>query len=128
MANILVLDDVGDAVMLIKKILQKKGHTVFGFTEEEEAIRYTAHNLVDLAILDIKLKKMGGTEVLEELKKLKPHIRVMMLTGYPTLDTAREAMRLGADEYCVKPIEKEELEDKVAAILAMGQSPQFQEN
>jgi DNA-binding response OmpR family regulator len=123
MANILVLDDVGDAVILIKKILQKKGHTVFGSTEEEEAIRYTAQYPVDLAILDIKLKKMGGTEVLEELKKLKPSIRVMMLTGYPTLDTAREALRLGADEYCVKPIEKEELEDKVAAILAMEVNP-----
>lgn len=120
MANILVLDDVGDAVTLVKKILQKKGHTVFGFTEEEEAIQHTARNPVDLAILDIKLKKMAGTEVLEELKKLKPGIRVMMLTGYPTLDTAREALRLGADEYCVKPIEKDELENKVASILRMA--------
>jgi YesN/AraC family two-component response regulator len=41
-----------------------------------------------------------------------------MLTGYPTLDTAREALRLGVSEYCVKPIEKDELEEKVAAILA----------
>jgi DNA-binding NtrC family response regulator len=121
MANILVLDDVGDAVILIKKILQKKGHTVFGFTEEEEAIHYTACNPVDLAILDIKLKKMGGIEVLEELRKLKPDLRVMMLTGYPTLDTAREALRLGVSEYCVKPIEKEELEEKVATILAAAE-------
>ncbi len=56
--------------------------------------------------------------MLEELKKLRPDLRVMMLTGYPTLDTAREALRLGVSEYCVKPIEKEELEEKVAAILA----------
>lgn len=123
MANILVLDDVGDAVILIKKILQKKGHTVFGFTEEEEAIRFTADHPVDLAILDIKLKKMGGIEVLEELRRLKPDLQVMMLTGYPTLDTAREALRLGVSEYCVKPIEKEELEEKVAAILARATTP-----
>lgn len=117
MANILVLDDVKDAVMLIQKILQKKGHRVFPFTEEEEAIAYVASNPVDLAILDIKLKKMSGTEVLEELKKINPALRVMMLTGYPTLETARDALRLGADEYYVKPIEKEELEEKVASIL-----------
>jgi YesN/AraC family two-component response regulator len=60
---------------------------------------------------------MGGIEVLEELRKLKPDLRVMLLTGYPTLDTAREALRLGVSEYCVKPIEKEELEEKVAQIL-----------
>jgi YesN/AraC family two-component response regulator len=44
-------------------------------------------------------------------------MRVIMLTGYPTLETARETMRLGANEYCVKPIDKEELEEKVASAL-----------
>lgn len=117
MAKILVLDDVFDAVTLIKKILKRKGHDVVGFTEEEEAISYTHSNPVDLAILDIKLKKMSGIEVLTELKKINPALKVIMLTGYPTLETAREAVRLGASEYCVKPIEKEELEEKVGNIL-----------
>ncbi|MEW6117249.1 MAG: response regulator [Nitrospirota bacterium] len=117
MAKILVLDDVFDAVALIKKILERKGHDVVGFTEEEEAISYTHSNPVDLAILDIKLKKMSGIEVLTELKKINPALKVIMLTGYPTLETAREAVRLGASEYCVKPIEKEELEEKVGNIL-----------
>jgi YesN/AraC family two-component response regulator len=87
------------------------------FTEEEEAIKFVESNQVDLAILDIKLKKMSGVEVLEELKKRAPFIRVIMLTGYPTIETARECLKLGAGEYCVKPIDKDELEDKVAQIL-----------
>jgi len=118
MANILVLDDVLDAAILIKRILQKKGHQVFTFTEEEEALNYLRSNTIDLAILDIKLKKMSGVEVLEELKKIAPTIRAIMLTGYPTLETARESLNLGASEYCVKPIDKEELEEKVANVLA----------
>ena len=118
MANILVLDDVLDAAILIKRILQKKGHQVFTFTEEEEALNYLRSNAIDLAILDIKLKKMSGVEVLEELKKIAPTIRAIMLTGYPTLETARESLNLGASEYCVKPIDKEELEEKVANVLA----------
>ncbi len=122
MANILVLDDVLDAVNLIRKILRRKGHEVFTFTEEEEAIAHAASHPVDLAILDIKLKKMSGTEVLQELKKKNPAIRVLMLTGYPSLETAREALRLGAEEYCVKPIEKDELEEKVEAILGAAQT------
>jgi len=56
-------------------------------------------------------------EVLEELKRIKPDLKAIMLTGYPTLETAREALRLGAQEYCVKPINKDELETKVAEVL-----------
>ena len=121
MARILVVDDVPDAVALVEKILRRKGHEVYGFEDEEAAIAYAADHPVDLAILDIKLKKLSGIEVLKALKKIRPELKVMMLTGYPTLDTARQAVELGAEEYCVKPIEKKELEDKVAALLGASE-------
>ena len=117
MANILVLDDVLDAGLLIKRILERQGHQIFTFTEEEDAINYIKSNKMDLAILDIKLKKMSGIEVLTELKKIAPTIRAIMLTGYPTIETAQESLELGANEYCVKPIDKDELEEKVASVL-----------
>ncbi|WP_319467738.1 response regulator [uncultured Pseudodesulfovibrio sp.] len=117
MADIIVLDDVSDAGALVKRILERKGHSVTAFTEEEDALDHARKNPVDLAILDIKLKKLTGVEVLEELKKVNPGIRAIMLTGYPTLETARESLRLGAQEYCVKPINKDELETKVAEVL-----------
>ena len=117
MAKILVLDDVLDAGLMIKRILERQGHQIFTFTEEEDAINYIKSNEMDLAILDIKLKKMSGIEVLTELKKIAPTIRAIMLTGYPTIETAQESLELGADEYCVKPIDKDELEEKVASVL-----------
>ena len=117
MAVILAFDDVLDAVVLVKKILERKGHTVHTFTEEEEAIAFAATTHVDLAILDIKLKKLSGIQVLEKLKEIDPAMAALMLTGYPTIETAREALELGAGEYCVKPIDKDELEDKVALVL-----------
>jgi len=117
MASIIVLDDVSDAGVLVKRILERQGHQVTAFTEEEEAIRHAAKGATDLAILDIKLKRMTGVEVLAEMKKLAPRIKVIMLTGYPTLETARESLKLGAREYCVKPIDKDELESKVADVL-----------
>lgn len=117
MAKILALDDVLDACVMIKKILGKKGHDVETFTEEEEALMYAKNNKVDLAILDIKLKKLTGLEVLEELRKADPDIKVIMLTGYPTIESARQALSLGAVEYCVKPIDKDELEEKVQVAL-----------
>ncbi len=118
MAEILALDDVQDATVLIGKILAKKGHNVHTFTDEDEAINFVRKNKVDLAILDIKLKRMSGVEVLAELKKLLPDMHAIMLTGYPTVETAREAISLGADEYCVKPIDRDELEEKVEKVLA----------
>ncbi|HID70491.1 MAG TPA: response regulator [Desulfobacterales bacterium] len=117
MAEILALDDVQDATVLIGKILSKKGHSVHSFTDEEEAIAYAKENKVDLAILDIKLKKMNGVQVLGILKEAQPAMKAIMLTGYPTVETAREAISLGADQYCVKPIDRDELEEKVEEVL-----------
>lgn len=117
MAEILALDDVQDATILIGKILKKKGHTVYSFTAEDDAIAHVKKNKVDLAILDIKLKKMSGIKVLALLKEEQPSMKAIMLTGYPTVETAREAISLGADEYCVKPIDRDELEEKVEKVL-----------
>jgi DNA-binding NtrC family response regulator len=117
MAEILVLDDVLDAAVLIAKILTKKGHSVHTFTEEDAALKFAGEEVVDLAILDIKLKVMSGLEVLARLKKIRPGMHAIMLTGFPTMETAREAISLGANMYCVKPIDRKELEDKVEKVL-----------
>jgi len=117
MSKILVLDDVADAGNLIKRILEKKGHKVYVFTEEEDALNCVESSEIDLVILDLKLKKMNGIEVLKEIKKIKPSIKAIMLTGYPTIETARDSIKLGASEYCVKPIDKDELEKKVENVL-----------
>ena len=117
MAEILVLDDVLDATILVGKILTRKGHSVHTFTEEDAAIEFAKTQAVDLAILDIRLQKMSGVEVLALMKQTRPDMRAIMLTGFPTVETAREAISLGADEYCVKPIDRQELEDKVEKVL-----------
>jgi DNA-binding NtrC family response regulator len=117
MANILVLDDVADAVARIQRTLSVKGHVVVGFTDEKPAIDHARSHPLDLLILEVKLKKLSGLEVLEEIKKIHPAVRTIMLTGYPSLQTARQAAKLGAQEYCVKPVEKDELEQKVARVL-----------
>lgn len=117
MSHIMVLDDVEDAGAMIKRILERKGHSVAVFTEEQEALDYVRNQELEIAILDIKLKKISGVEVLKQIKEARPEVDVLMLTGYPTLETAREAMGYGAREYLVKPIDKNELEEKVHAIL-----------
>jgi len=117
MANIMVIDDVLDAGILIKKILERKGHDVAVFTEEEDAVEYVKNQDVDLAILDIKLKKMSGVELLEEIRKVDKKVKVIMLTGYPTIETVKESLKLGASEYLLKPIDMKELVQKTEQAL-----------
>jgi DNA-binding NtrC family response regulator len=123
MSHILVLDDVEDAAAMIRRILERKGHSVAVFTEEQEALEYVRSQEVEIAILDIKLKKMSGVEVLKQIRQIRPDTDVLMLTGYPTLETAREAIDYGAREYLVKPVDKTELEEKVQRILEGRSSP-----
>jgi DNA-binding NtrC family response regulator len=123
MGQILVLDDVLDAGVMIKRILERKGHQVAVFTDEEEALAHARSQPVDVAILDIRLKKMSGVDVLQELTKISPQTKVIMLTGYPTLETAQQAQEWGAFDYCIKPIDKDELEEKVANALAAATEP-----
>lgn len=118
MAEIIVLDDILDAAVLVQKILTKRGHVVRAFAEEDEFLAHLESSPVDLAILDINLKKMSGLEVLERIKRRKPKVRVIMLTGFPTLETAKQAIALGAGAYCVKPVDVRNLEEIVAGELA----------
>jgi len=118
MAKVLVLDDVFDAVNLVKRVLESAGHEVFGFTDEEDALGFIKTNQVDLAILDIKLKQKTGVEILAEIKNIAPATRAIMLTAYPTVETTLESLGLGASEYCTKPIDNAVLEETVARVLA----------
>ena len=120
MAQILVLDDVLDAGVLIQRILQKKGHVVHVFHDEDEALRFTEKNQVDLAILDMNLRKMDGLAVLDEMQKALPRLPAIMLTGMPNANMAKQALARGAVAYCAKPIDKERLEERVAAALLDG--------
>jgi len=120
MAKVLVLDDVLDAVNLVKRVLQAAGHEAFGFTDEKDALGFIKENQVDLVILDIKLKRKTGVEVLAEIKNIAPGTRAIMLTAYPTVETTQESLRLGASEYCVKPIDNDVLEETEDKVLRSG--------
>jgi DNA-binding NtrC family response regulator len=118
MAKILLLEEANDSLARMEQTLQNQGHEVIGFTDEEEALEYAGSHRLDLAIIEIKLRKIHGITVLTELKQAAPQLQAMIVTAYPGLETASAAMHHGAAGYCVKPIEPDELEARVAHILA----------
>jgi DNA-binding NtrC family response regulator len=103
--TILVVDDEKEICDLLQDFLTQEGYQVFTATNGEQAIFLGKQNRFDLALLDIKMPGIDGIEVFQKLKQVKKDIEVIILTGFGTLKTAKEAMRLGAYEYLTKPFE-----------------------
>ncbi|MCJ7507193.1 MAG: response regulator [candidate division Zixibacteria bacterium] len=102
---ILVVDDEKEICDLFQDVLTEEGYQVFTATNGVEAISLGKQNKLDLALLDIKMPGTDGIEVLQNLRKAKKNMEVIILTGYGTLNTAKEAMRLGAYDYLTKPFD-----------------------
>lgn len=115
--EILVVDDE-DGPRQSLKVVFNKTCRVHLAKNGEEALRLAGEHPVELAILDIRMPGMGGTELLARLKELDPRIEVVMLTAYETLETAREALRHGAFDYLNKPFDVNSIRDVVSRALA----------
>jgi DNA-binding NtrC family response regulator len=103
--SILVVDDEVEICDLLQNFLTQEGYQVFSATNGVEAISLGKQNEPDLALLDIKMPGMDGIEVFRKLRQLRKDMGVIILTGYGTLGTAKEAMRLGAYDYLTKPFD-----------------------
>lgn len=105
MANILLIEDEGAIRRVLSKILseESKDYNVVEAVDGLEGIELIKDNDYDLVLCDIKMPKMDGVEVLEAIKKIKPEIPIVMISGHGDLDTAVNTMRLGAFDYISKP-------------------------
>lgn len=105
MANILLIEDEAAIRRVLGKILseENKSYVVTEAADGLEGIELIKKEDYDLVLCDIKMPKMDGVEVLEAMKKIKPEIPVIMISGHGDLDTAVNTMRLGAFDYISKP-------------------------
>ena len=101
--RILVLDDDPVVTLSCKRILGAEGYSISTVEKGEEALNKLAKEDFDLFISDVRLPDISGIEVLREAKVIKPKTDVVIITGYPTLEDAKEATNLGAFEYIEKP-------------------------
>ncbi len=110
--NILIVDDEFGVRESFRMIL-KDEYNLFIHSEPGEALRTIKKNRIDVALLDIRMPKMNGIELLGEIKKIDHDIQAVIITGYATLDTAVKAMRFGAFDYLTKPFDRNKLEELV---------------
>ena len=107
-ARILIVDDDESIREVLTSILTDEGYVVEAVDTGEKAIKATHEKFYNLALIDIRLPDMEGTKLLTRLKDTVPRIRKIIITGYPTLQNAIEAVNKGADAYIIKPIDMEE--------------------
>jgi len=111
--KILLVDDEVTFANNMSRLLAKRGYEVAVVHTGEEALRKVEEDEVDVVILDLKMPGMGGLDTLKILKKRKPLIEVIILTGHGSVDSAVDGMHLGAFDYVTKPVYVEDLNEKV---------------
>ncbi len=111
--RILIIDDNSDILESLSRILMFEGYAVETAKSGQEALKKSREKIFSIALIDIKLPDFEGTRLLSRMEKTDPKMRKIIITGYQTLENTRESLRLGADDYLVKPIKTEELLETV---------------
>ena len=114
MARVLVVDDEENIRITFRDFLEQEGHEVHTAGNVSDADRLMIKHDFDVVVTDIIMPKRKGTELLKNICKVSKGIQVIMITGEPTVDTATEAVRLGAFDYLSKPASGKALQKVVA--------------
>ncbi|HEX2896727.1 MAG TPA: response regulator [candidate division Zixibacteria bacterium] len=107
--SILVVDDEAMIRNLLEKILAKEGYKILLAKDGQEALDIISTKKVDIVISDMKMPRMNGLDLLKTLKRERPEIGVVIMTGYGDTYTVKDALLLGADEYITKPFKSYEM-------------------
>jgi len=116
--TILVIDDEVEICSFLKDLLTAEGYTVVTASDPEEGLQRAEKLKPDVVLLDLKMPRMDGIEVLRRIKKIDEAIAVIIITAYGTMDSAKAAMRLGAFDYITKPFDLAHLKVLVRDALA----------
>jgi len=125
-ASILVVEDEADMLKGLTKTLSREGYDVEGVGTGAEAIERLGQKVYDVVITDLKLPGPSGIEVLRKLKEVSPESEGIVVTGFATVETAVEAMKLGAYDYITKPFDLQKV--KVVVRNALEQSSLVRQN
>ena len=128
--RVLIVDDEQAICTIIAQRLRKEGCSCVTANSGKEALHHFYKNQFSLIICDVKMPEMDGLELLENMKALDPDTMMIMMTGYPDIEVAVKAMRMGAYDFMVKPfnlelmvltakraLEKKELGEKLKMVI-----------
>lgn len=122
--KVLVIDDEQIVLESVSRILAGEGYQVDTAIHSREGLDLALSREYDLVLTDIRMPEMGGMRILRDIKRRKPAVPVIIITGYATVQSAVQAMQLGATNYIEKPFTPEVLINAVhTALAAAGSAP-----
>lgn len=114
--NILLIDDEVDFLEITQKRLVRRGYQVVTALSCGDGMQALENSPVDVVVLDVMLPDMDGIQCLREIKKKFPEAAVILLTGHASMHAGLESLQCGASDYCLKPVELEELVDRIEIV------------
>src|SRR5919199_1399005 len=117
MSNLLIVDDEQGMRQLLSIVFGREGHDVRVAENGRRALELLREQPADLIVSDVKMPDMDGIELLRAARELLPEVAVVLMTAFATVDTAREAFKLGADDFITKPFDIDELKVIVSKAL-----------
>src|SRR5690606_6040348 len=112
-ARLLIVDDERIALRNLEHVLAKEGYDVVATQSGRHALELVDSRPFDLVLTDLKMDKVDGMQLLQHCKARHPDLEVIMITGYATLESAVEAMKVGAFHYIAKPFRLDEVRQTV---------------
>jgi len=116
--RVLVLDDEPIVCKRLQPALEKLGFAVDTFTQSVEAMHQVQQSTYDIVITDLKMKEVDGMRFLEEVKKQHPATEVIVITGFATMETAKQSFQKGVFDFIAKPFKLSEIQDVVTRAAA----------
>ena len=108
-SHILVIDDEKNYLLVLQTLLEDAGYFVTALNDPETALTFLEESEVDVVVTDMKMPRITGREVLERVKKNWPHIPVLIMTAFGSIESAVEVMKYGAFDYITKPFSNDDL-------------------
>ncbi len=118
--RVLVVDDEPKMQRVLEILLKRKGHDVICVGSGEQALVELQSSPVDLIISDLRMPGMSGIDLLKAVRAMASDVPVIILTAFGTVETAVEAMKVGACEYIVRPFDVDALELSIDRVLALS--------
>ena len=117
---ILVVDDDAAVRRSLARVLTTAGHRVEAVGSGVDAVRRLQDEEFDLVVLDLRMPRLGGLTVLQHVQNRHPEVPVIVMTGFPSIENAKESIELGAFDFLLKPLDPDRIRGVVSRALASG--------
>lgn len=126
--RVLIVDDEEDFRDIFALLIERMGYQAVTAADGREALTLLETNPCDLALIDFQMPHMNGLELLREVRRTNPKIEVIFITGFGTVPSVVEAMKLGVFDYVTKPLNLDEIEELIHRVVKTRILPSSQQS